>query len=149
MLWLYAIAVLGPLLLGFVVGRWLERRHYASIHRREQQYMQVAVVTFEPPPPARPIRSATLAVGSVVVSVDYYKRFLAGFRLFFGGQLGSYASLLDRGRREAILRMRESAPQADVFVNARIETSSISQGEDDSTGTVEVFAYATALEYAE
>lgn len=147
------LVIIGPIalvLLGFVVGRVLEARHYASIREREAKYLQVPVVSFENGYPDRPIRAVRLATGAVVVSIDHYKRFLAGFRLFFGGELGSYASLIDRGRREAVLRMRESCPKADMFVNCRIETSAIfqgKQGKKDSTGTVEVFAYATALEF--
>ena len=44
-----------------------------------------------------------------MVSVDYFKRFLAGLRMIFGGRVSSYESLLDRARREALLRMRLQA----------------------------------------
>ena len=58
--------------------------------------------------------------------------------------------LVDRGRREAILRMKEQCADADLIVNLRIETSRISKGaKRRSLGTVEVFAYGTALWYAE
>jgi uncharacterized protein YbjQ (UPF0145 family) len=46
--------------------------------------------------------------GSVVVSVDYFKRFLAGLRTLVGGRVTSYETLLDRARREAILRCKET-----------------------------------------
>jgi uncharacterized protein YbjQ (UPF0145 family) len=52
---------------------------------------------------------------------------------------------LDRARREAILRMKESCKKADEIINLRIETSSISKGRGRSIGSVEVLAYATAL----
>jgi uncharacterized protein YbjQ (UPF0145 family) len=86
--------------------------------------------------------------GSVVISYDHFKRFLAGLRMIFGGEVKSYVSLLDRGRREAVLRMKAKCPDADLIVNLRVETSSISKGgRRRGLGAVEVFAYGTALWY--
>ena len=96
----------------------------------------------------RPVAEVALATGSVVISVDYYKRFLMVFRNIFGGEIRSYASLIDRGRREALLRMKESSPSADMFLNCRIETSTISNGNGKATGTVEILAYGTAVIFA-
>ena len=136
--------------LGFISGRYLERRHYRSIKRREREHLNSPAVTFGKLPDKRPIATAHLAVGSVVVSVDYFKRFLAGFRLFFGGELRSYSPLIDRGRREALLRMKESSPEADLFLNTRLETSSISKGNrGQNIGSVEIVAYSTAITYAD
>jgi uncharacterized protein YbjQ (UPF0145 family) len=140
----------GLLLLGFTVGRSLESRHYQSIHRREHATTHQLVLTIREPPASGKVAATRLAVGSVVVSVDYFKRFLSGLRMFFGGELQSYASLIDRARREAVLRMKESAPDADVFFNTRLETSSISKGEDNKQiGCVEILAYGTAIRYEE
>ena len=85
----------------------------------------------------------------MVISYDYFKRFLAGLRLIFGGEVKSYVGLIDRGRREAVLRMREKHPDADLIINLRTETSSISKGgRRRGMGTVEVVAYGTAIWYA-
>jgi uncharacterized protein YbjQ (UPF0145 family) len=66
-----------------------------------------------------------------------------------GGRLTSYESLLDRARREAILRMKESAilSGGKIIVNVRIETTSISKHSNSlySIGSVEVVAYGTAV----
>ena len=137
------------LLLGFGIGKHGERRHYLSIAKREEEHLNIPVVSFEKPPDDRTVAEARLATGCVVVSIDYYKRFLAGMRMFFGGELSSYASLIDRARREAVLRMRESCPEAHLFLNCRMETSSISKGKQKAVGPVEVFAYATAIIYAD
>jgi len=142
---LIVIAVL--LTLGYIFGRFAERRHYTDIKRREALYVDTPAVTFSESLDARDVSSVGLVASSVVISVDYYKRFLSRFRMFFGGELRSYASLIDRGRREAILRMREQAPDAHAFLNVRLETSSISQGNKDTLGTIEVLAYATAVTY--
>ena len=142
------ILILSLLAIGYASGRFLERRHYASIRSRERALVGLPAATFEDVSDGRPIASAELVVGNVVVSVDYYKRLLTGIRKLFGGELGSYASLIDRGRREAILRMKESRPDADVILNCRLETSSISKGQGERIGSVEVLAYGTAVKYA-
>lgn len=136
------------LLLGFVAGKLAERRHYDSIHRREDDLVNLPSVTMKALEDPRPVKESRLVVGSVVVSVDHYKRFLMAFRVLFGGEIRSYASLIDRGRREAVLRMKESCREADLLVNCRIETSTISSGAGKATGTVEVLAYATAVVFA-
>ena len=92
------------------------------------------------------IEFATLVSGSAVISIDYFKRLLASLRNIFGGTIKSYESLLDRARREALLRMRESAPDAGVIVNVRIETASIGRrANKKGVGCVEAIAYGTAL----
>ena len=45
--------------------------------------------------------------------------------------------------------MKESYPDADIFLNCRIETSTISNGRGRTTGTVEVLAYGTAVVFEE
>jgi uncharacterized protein YbjQ (UPF0145 family) len=136
------------LVLGFVAGRLAESRHYRSIHEREAQQLETPAVSWKTLDDPRPVSESELVVGSVVVSVDHYKRFLMFFRTIFGGEVRSYASLIDRGRREAILRMKERRPAADLFLNCRIETSAISNGRGKTTGTVEILAYGTAITFA-
>jgi uncharacterized protein YbjQ (UPF0145 family) len=64
-----------------------------------------------------------------VVSIDYFKKLMAWFVNIFGGRMKSYESLVDRARREAVLRVKEKAA-ADGYnclANLRIETSSITK----------------------
>ena len=59
-----------------------------------------------------------------------------------------YESLLDRGRREAILRMKEQAIAwgGTQIYNVRLETSNIgSQGGGKGLAALEVTAYGTAI----
>jgi uncharacterized protein YbjQ (UPF0145 family) len=135
------------LLIGFVAGRIAEKRHYASIRLREKQFANVLVFAERLPPVISPAPASRLVSGSVVVSVDYFKRFVAGLRMIFGGRLGSYESLLDRARREAVLRMKRqaNAAGADQIFNVKFETASISKGQAKTIGSVEVLVYGTAL----
>lgn len=136
--------------LGYGFGQYFEKRHYQSITKREKQFLSKPAVTFRKLPDARPVQSVHLATGSVVISVDHFKRFLAGLRLFFGGEIRSYSSLIDRARREALLRMKESCPNAELFINTRLETSTISKGgRKQKIGSVEILAYSTAVVYAD
>jgi len=93
----------------------------------------------------QPSKPAELAFGSVVVSIDYFKRIAATLRQFFGGRVTAYETLVDRGRREAILRLKESCPNAKQIINIRIETSSIYKGQGNQVGSIEVLAYGTAI----
>ncbi len=134
------------IILGYVFGKMAEKRHYRSIQEREAKWLSFPTTTSKKPiGDLVGIYQAHLVLGSVVISVDYFKRLLAALRNLVGGPLQSYETLLDRARREAILRLKESCPQADQIINVRIETSSISKGEGNTIGCVEVLAYGTAI----
>ena len=91
----------------------------------------------------RSVGDATLAVGTVVVSMDAFRQLLAGLQRLVGGEVTPYTTLLDLARREALLRMYESQPRADAFVGCRIMTSSLEEG----ASYVEILATSTALRY--
>lgn len=97
-------------------------------------------------PPGTPPGSSLVA-GNVVVSIDYFKKISAGLRNILGGRVSAYESLVERARREAILRMKEEARDigADAIFNVKLETSSITKGAKGQVGAVEVLAYGTAL----
>jgi uncharacterized protein YbjQ (UPF0145 family) len=133
--------------LGYVFGKLAEGRHYRSIHAREEMLVRLPATSCKKPMGrGNPISHAELVHGHVVISVDFFKQMLAGLRNIFGGAIQSNETLLDRARREAILRMKERCPTANQILNLRIETSSISKGgSDDRIGAVEVLAYGTAI----
>jgi uncharacterized protein YbjQ (UPF0145 family) len=136
----------------YLSGSYLERRHFESIRRREERHRTFPVVTFETIPTSWEVVSSDLAAGSVVVSLDYFKRFLAGLRALVGGRVRSYEPLLERARREAVLRMVESARTGGyhAIVNVRLETSRLASSRGDGKGTagVEMLAFGTALKLA-
>lgn len=141
---------LGLIAIGLIVGTILENKHYVTIKEREKASLQLPVITLSNHEQDRELQKAYLVTGSVVISVDYFKRFLAALRNIFGGRVMAYESLVDRARREAILRMKEKCLSADIIINLRIETSTISkQGRSGqkSVGCVEAIAYGTAIQY--
>ena len=135
--------------MGYFFGKHAEKKHYRSIEERERKFRKLPTCNWKTPLPMKGnIHQVKLVTGSVVIAIDYFKRFVAGLRNFFGGNITSYESLIDRARREAILRMKEQAPHASQIINVRIETASISQNaKKGSIGSVEVVAYGTALTY--
>jgi uncharacterized protein YbjQ (UPF0145 family) len=139
------ILFLGLMVLGFLFGRHAEKKHYQSIIKREQAISQLPVVSCKQPMGDQTISHVKLAQGNVVISVDYFKRILASLYNFFGGNIRSYETLLDRARREAVLRLKEAAADADQIINLRLETASIYKGGGHSIGSVEVLAYGTAI----
>lgn len=141
------IVFLVLLTLGYVVGGFNERRHFQSIREREHELANVLSFSERLPPPSMDDRDTVLVSGNVVISIDYFKRLAAGLRNLFGGRVTAYESLIERARREALLRMKEEAQRlgADMVVNVKLETASISKGRKQQIGSVEVLAYGTAM----
>jgi len=132
---------------GYLVGTYVEKKHYKSIFKREKQLKKILIFDNRSIPALLDTEGGELVLGHVVISVDYFKAFVAGLRKFIGGRLRSYESLLDRGRREAVLRMKKQAKEkgCDMIINVKFETTSISKGAKNALGTVEVYVYGSAL----
>jgi uncharacterized protein YbjQ (UPF0145 family) len=135
------------LALGFFAGRFLEQRHYRSIRKREKALAKVLTFATRFPPNLVERQDCRLVSGTVVISSDYFKQFVAGLRNLVGGRFRGYETLLDRARREAILRMKEDARRAGytLIVNVKVENTSISGGRQGAMPSFELFAYGTAL----
>lgn len=132
------------LALGYFVGRLIERRHYASIRARERELQHVLAFAMRFPPDRVTAQRAFLAHGTVVVSADFFKTFVAGLRNLFGGRLRAYETLIERARREALLRLKQDALSrgSRLVVCVRFQTTTISSG---FAPAIEVLAYGTAL----
>lgn len=138
--------------LAYLVGTIIEKRHFRSIREREQTHRQYPVVSLDTLPEDWSVSGATLVTGNVVISLDYFKRVIAGLRGIVGGRIKTYEPLLDRARREAVLRMTESARRQgyDAIFNVRLETSRLANSRGDGNGTagVEMLAFGTAVKLA-
>jgi uncharacterized protein YbjQ (UPF0145 family) len=132
------------LAVGYFAGRVLERRHYASIRTRERELLSVVALNTRYVPEGVDAVGASVVSGGVVVSSDYFKTFVAGFRNLVGGRFRGYETLLDRARREAMLRLKQSAREAGstLVIGVRFHTTRVSGAQ---TPSVEVMAYGTAL----
>lgn len=137
---------------GFICGTIAEKKHYASIKRRELKFQALPAVPlrlhhFLSAEQQAQVVETRLVTGCVVVSQDYFKMILANLKNFVGGSVSSYESLMDRARREAILRMKEEAPMADAIVNVRLESVTMGKEEGDKNPicSIQVLAYGTAV----
>lgn len=139
------------MLIGFVFGRLAEKRHYKSIRKREDEYRDLLVIPSRRLPIEFKNHESQLVQGNVVVAVDYFKMVVAGLRNLVGGRVSVFESLLDRARREAILRMQAEARKsgADAVFNFKFETIRLSGGRQRGIMAVEVLAYGTALSKAD
>ena len=136
------------LLVGLVFGTLNEKAHYRSLENREQEIQTLPAVTFgkESLLSGMTPQEVKLVTANVVISIDAFKKMVSGIVGIFGGSLVSYETLIDRARREALLRLKESNADARIICNARIETTSISKNtKKKNIGAVEVLVYGTAL----
>ena len=133
----------------YLIGNSIEKRHFREIEEREKALKGYPVTTFALVPPKWKATDTGLVSGSVVISLDYFKRVIAGLRGIFGGRIRTYEPLLDRARREALLRMSEQAKRRgyDAVINVRLETSRLANARNDGKGTagVEMLAFGTGL----
>ncbi|MBF0317930.1 MAG: heavy metal-binding domain-containing protein [Nitrospirae bacterium] len=133
---------------GYFVGRTTESRHYRSILAREARLIAIPVVNLKTfVDDGREVDSVRLVTGHTVISTDYFKTFLYMFRKIFGGRVASFESLLDRAKREAVLRMKDASQEADIILNLRIEVSTINKKTAVSPVSVEALAYGTAITF--
>ena len=132
--------------LGYIFGRRAEKKHFSNLIDREEVMNKLPAMATRIPPKDGNYEQ-TLVSGSVVVANDYFKSFVAGLRNLFGGRVTTYETLLDRARREALLRMKEQAQDvgAEMVFNVKYETSTISGKYNRKTPVIEIHAYGTAL----
>lgn len=144
----YALPLI-VLMAAYFVGSTIEKRHFANIREREEAVHGFPVVSFDSMPDDWSASSSALVTGSIVISLDYFKRVIAGLRGLVGGRIKTYEPLLERARREALLRMTESAREQgfDAVFNVRLETSRLANATRDGKGTagVEMLAFGTAV----
>ena len=126
--------------IGFSFGRYNERKHFASLQAQEAA---LAYITLDNSRFAESEHSGQLISSNVVISHDYFKYVIANIQNFLGGRLTSYESVVERARREAIVRLKLEAQKmgAQHIMGLRLSTTDLGmQG-----GMVEVFAYGTAI----
>jgi len=137
------------LIIGYASGRSVESKHLQRLARLEEASRNFPVITLRNAPANVEVVDCGLVHAGVVVSIDYFKRFLAGLRNIFGGRVTAYETVLDRGRREALIRLKNRARDAGchAVINVRLETARLASSRRGGKGTagIEVFAFGTAV----
>ncbi len=128
-------------IIGWSFGRHIERKHLNELEQNERLLAHIRIDTnkFQSSE-----HHGQLVSSNVVISHDYFKYIIANIQNFFGGRLTTYESVVDRARREAVVRLKREAEKmgADHIMGLRLSTTEMGmQG-----GMVEVFAYGTAIQ---
>ena len=141
------IIPLSLVLVCFLIGKGIELHHFKTLAEREWHFSSIIVTNLKTIPPQYENAQPILVMGSAVIATDYFKVFAAKLRMLFGGEMKSYVTLMERARREAMLRMLEQAAGqgASAVWNIRYETSTTHGQQKKKPGGVEVLAYGTAL----
>ena len=139
------IIVLVLITLGFTSGRIIEKKHLARLALCEEELADIALCETQHLPPNWQVDDSFLVTGTCVIATDYFKVFAGALRNLFGGRIRSFETLMQRARREAVVRMLTEARShaANAVWNVRIETATI-QGKR-KPGGAEVIVYGTAL----
>ena len=131
----------------FFVGGFVERRHLKSLKEREEKLEGIMVHQLKSLPPGwTVIGDPVLLAGSVVIANDYFKAFKSTLKKIIGGNLGEYERLLERGRREAIVRLKEKAlaQGCNVVWNIRMDTAMM-QDKRRNASSAEIIIYGTGM----
>jgi len=137
------------ILVGYFFGRANERAHFSRLERGEAEFAHIAVSNLKTTPDTLE-PGGVLVTGNVVIAVDYFKVIISTIKMLFGGKLRAYESLMERARREALLRLKQKTHTlgADAVYNVRYEFSAIGS-QPRQIGGVELLAYGTAVKYSD
>jgi uncharacterized protein YbjQ (UPF0145 family) len=122
-------------------GWYVERRDERQLVVREAAVSSLVVTNLRRPP--FEATSSTMVVGHVVIGAHYGKQLFARVRNLVGGEMRAYDRVIDRARREALVRLQEQAVAAGAttVVNLRFATSMLGSG----SASAEVICSGTAL----
>ncbi len=131
--------------LGWGIGRSIISRHQNRLEVQEDAFKDIRLHNIKYIPPmdkaARPAETH-LVTGSLVLSIDVFRRLIASFMQMLGGEVNNYSELLERGRRDALLQLKAHAHRLgaqDVY-NIKIQSASIG-----ASRGIEILAYGTAV----
>ncbi len=143
---------LGPFLFSWLVGNWHQKKIIKRLLEREAALPRDNLSTMKTPLSGKDITGSQLLMANVVSAPSHWQLFLAGIKTIFGGSIKHLDLMLDWGRSEALQRLREQASELgfDDVINLRMETSTISMnnGGKNKGGSVEIFAFGTAIKYS-
>lgn len=140
-------------LTSWALGRWYQGRLMRALEANEKQnglmFTNPNHLSTASSMDQMASSSSTLLHVSICVGPSIGQMFFMWFKSLFGGRLHSYDTVLDFGRREVMLRLKQQADQLGCtsMQNIRLETSVISfaQNQDSKRAAVEFLAFATGL----
>jgi len=130
------------LVLGWGVGRIKIRNHRKWLDTQDKFLEDIRLHNIKYKQSTESTAETFLVTGSLVLSIDVFRRLIATFIQIVGGEINNYSDLLDRGRRDALLRMKADARNVgahDIY-NIKIQSASIGANRG-----IEILAYGTAV----
>ncbi len=143
------LSVVVPLVIfGLIIGRTVEKRHIRRLDEFEEEHQDFLVTQLKSfPMSVYSGQPSSLVVAEVVIASDYLKSWFAQWRNLFGGEVRSFQTLQTRAKREAVLRLTQSAIDQgfNAICNVRIESADVGGGTGgNKTPMAAVIATATA-----
>lgn len=137
-----SLQALGIGAIGWLVATLLERRHNTQMTAREKLLSGVRVSTTKKAGPEA--QDGIMISGSVVIAHDFFRTLIIAFRKLIGGNIKPYERLVNRGRREAFIRLREEALLRgfDKVINVRFGSALVA---GRFLSAVEIIVYGTAI----
>ncbi|MEM8677823.1 MAG: heavy metal-binding domain-containing protein [Planctomycetota bacterium] len=137
------------LMIGLVFGGAAERRHFRELQHREetmQHVLTTQVRVFLVPNPEG--KTPRLVMAETVIASDYLKSFLGGLRKIFGGNIKSFETLLERGRREVTVKLKEQASELgyNAICNVRLTAANVGGVGGGAVAMAAVQGWATAYD---
>lgn len=136
--------------IGFIFGRYAEKKHIRNLGEREKACSGFSVTDIKSfPAIATDSITPKLFTAEVTIASDYYKRFAGGIKGIFGGEIKSYASLMQRARREAVLRLIEQAKSEgyNAICNIRLDSADIGGTSTTKHGSIMVSVIGSGTAY--
>ncbi|MBI5234041.1 MAG: heavy metal-binding domain-containing protein, partial [Deltaproteobacteria bacterium] len=115
---------IGFFVFSYFIGTYREKAHHADIVKREKALVSLPAVTMKRTEDLAVVKSK-LVMGNVVIGADFFKQVAASLASLFGMRISVVEGMMDRARREAVLRMKDHAVGADAIINVRVESMKI------------------------
>ncbi len=134
-------------ILGYWRGRKNERLHLKWLDAEEKKLADILVFATRYPPRMDRTMDPILVSGSVAVGSDFFRLLIAALRKIVGGNYRSYEKLMERGRRHALIKLKQHTKDrgARMVFNVRYTTSRISDSRAGEAAQMEILAYGTAF----
>ena len=143
-----SIFILPLVVFGLIIGRTVEKRHIRRLDEFDAEHEDFLITQLKSFPMAvYSDQPSSLVVAEVVIASDYLKSWFAQWRNLFGGEVRSFQTLQTRAKREAVLRMTQTAIDQgfNAMCNVRIESADVGGGTGgNKTPMAAVIATATA-----
>lgn len=142
--------VLGTFLFIMGLGAFVQHHHLKDLDMLEKEYAYLPMNNHN-----KPLRGGfrpkyiEVISASCVIGPSAYNLLMRIPKMIFGGEVADYAKVAQRARREALIRLKKKAHDADEIINVKIDTvpMHVTDSNEEPVYAIGVLAYGTALYY--